>query len=96
MQNNSAFWGNSCNASRWAQPFEVTLSLAKEKFASDGVRDAYIATPLSGLSPEKYVLKKAQEQQVNEIEKLFTSTEEHTRKSGLNECTSQKLFFDIM
>ena len=45
------------NEKAWAQPFEVTLSLAKEKFASGGVRDACIATPLSGLSPGKYVLK---------------------------------------
>ena len=44
-----------------AQPFEVTLSLAEEKFASGGARDAYIATPLSGLSPGKYVLKKVQD-----------------------------------
>ena len=43
------------NEKAWAQPFEVTLSLAKDKFASGGVRDAYIATPLSGLSPGKYV-----------------------------------------
>ena len=69
------------NEKAWAQPFEVTLSLAKEKFASGGVRDAYTATPLSGLSPGKYVLKKVQEQKVDEIEKLFKSIEEHTRKA---------------
>jgi hypothetical protein len=64
----------------WGQPFQATLSLAKEKFSSGGVRDANIATPLSGLSPGKYVLKKVQEQKVNEIEKVFKSIEEHTIK----------------
>ena len=64
----------------WAQPFEVTLSLSKEKFASGSFRDAYIATPLSGLSPGKYVLKKFKEDQVHGIENLFKSIEEHTRK----------------
>ncbi|KXJ07829.1 hypothetical protein AC249_AIPGENE13528 [Exaiptasia diaphana] len=64
----------------WAQPFEVTLSLSKTKFSSGSFRDAYIATPLSGLSPGKYVLKKFKEDQVHEIENLFKSIEEHTRK----------------
>jgi hypothetical protein len=65
----------------WDQPFQATLSLAKETFLSGGVRDAYIATPLSGLNSGKYVLKKVREQKVNEIEKLFKSIEEHTRKA---------------
>ena len=68
------------NEKAWAQPFEATLSLAEEKFSSGGVRDAYIASALSGLSAGKYVLKKIQEQNVDEIEKLFKSIEEHTRK----------------
>jgi hypothetical protein len=33
------------NEKAWAQPFEATLSLSKEKCSSGGVRDAYIATP---------------------------------------------------
>jgi hypothetical protein len=69
------------NERAWAQPFEATLSLSKEKFASGGIRNAYIATPLSGLSPGKYVLKKVKEEKVDEIEKLFKSIEEHTRKA---------------
>lgn len=69
------------NEKAWAQPFEATLSLSKEKFASGGIRNAYIATPLSGLSPGKYVLKKVKEEKVDEIEKLFKSIEEHTRKA---------------
>ena len=73
--------GFKINEKAWAQPVEVALSLAKEKFASGGVRDAYIATPLSGLSPEKYILKTVQEQKVDEIEKLFKSIEERARKA---------------
>ena len=65
----------------WAQPFEVTLSISKQKFASGGCRDAYIATPISGLQPGKYVLKKIREEKVGEIKQLFKSIEEHTRKA---------------
>ena len=64
----------------WAQPFEATLSLMKDKFASGSFRDAYIATPLSGLSPRKYVLKKFKEDQIGKIEKLFKSSQDHTSK----------------
>ena len=42
----------------WGQPFEVTLSLSKEKFASGSFHDAYLAEPLSGINSVKYVLKK--------------------------------------
>ena len=60
------------NEKAWAQPFEVTLSLAKKKPP---------ATPLSGLSHRKYVLKKVQEQKVDEIEKLLKAIEQHARKA---------------
>ena len=64
----------------WRQPFEASLSLSKKKFASGSFRDAYLATALSQLSPGKYVLKKFKEDQVDDIVKLFTSMETHTRK----------------
>lgn len=64
----------------WRQPFESRFSLSKQKFASGSFRDAYHATPLSELSPGKYVLKKFKENQVQEIERLFSSMESHTRK----------------
>ena len=64
----------------WGQPFEVTLSLSKEKFASGSFRDAYLTEPLSGISSGKYVLKRFKADQLEEIKKLFKSIEEHTRK----------------
>ncbi|XP_078368275.1 myosin heavy chain kinase A-like [Oculina patagonica] len=64
----------------WRQPCEAKFSLLKQKFASGAFRDAYHATALSELSPGKYVLKKFKEDQVQEIERLFTSMETHTRK----------------
>ena len=64
----------------WRQPFETRLSLSKQKFASGSFRDAYHATALSELSSGKYVLKKFKEDQVQEIERLFSSMEIHTRK----------------
>ena len=57
----------------WLPPFEVKVSLSKEKSASGAFRD--------GLQPgEKYVLKKFQEEQTKEVEKLIYSIEDHTRK----------------
>lgn len=48
----------------WLPPFDVKVSLSKEKFASGAFRD--------GLQPgEKYVLKKFQEEQAKEVEKLI-------------------------
>ena len=66
----------------WLPPFEVKVSLSKEKFASGAFRYAYEATVISGgLQPgEKYVLKRFQEEQGKEVEKLFYSIENHTRK----------------
>lgn len=66
----------------WLPPFEVKVSLSKEKFASGTFRDAYKATVMSGgLQPgEKYFLKKFQEEQAKEVEKLFYSIENHARK----------------
>ena len=48
----------------WLPPFEVKVSLSKEKCASGAFRHAYEATVISGgLQPgEKYVLKKFQEE----------------------------------
>lgn len=69
-------------AREWLAPFEVKLSLSKEKFASGAFRDAYEATVISGGLPhgEKYVLKRFKEEQAKEVEKLFHSAENHTRK----------------
>ena len=66
----------------WLPPFEVKVSLSKEKFASGTFRYAYEATVISGgLQPgEKYVLKRFQEEQGKEVEKLFYSIENHTRR----------------
>jgi len=64
----------------WRNPFEAWLSLSKEKFASGSFRDAYLSTALSELAPGKYVLKKFKQDQVQEIERLFSSLETHTRK----------------
>lgn len=65
-----------------ATPFEVKVSLSKEKFASRAFRDAYEATVIAGgLQPgDKYVLKKFKKEQAKEVEKLFFSIENHTRK----------------
>ena len=69
-------------AREWLPPFEVKVSLSKEKFASGAFRDAYEATVISGgLQPgEKYVVKKFKEEQTKEVERLFHSIEDHTRK----------------
>ena len=65
-------------AREWLPPFEVKVSLSKEKFASGAFRDAYEATDTSGgLHPgKKYVLKKFKEEQTKEVH----SIEDHTRK----------------
>jgi len=49
----------------WGQPFEITLSLSKEKFASGSFRDAYLAEPLSGISSGKYVRSSCSSQSRN-------------------------------
>lgn len=69
-------------AREWLPPFEVKVSLSKEKFANGAFRDAYEATVISGgLQPgEKYVVKKFKEEQTKEVERLFHSIEDHTRK----------------
>ena len=58
-------------AREWLPPFEVKVSLSKDKFASGAFRDAYEATVISGgLEPgEKYVLKKFREEQTKEVER---------------------------
>ena len=63
----------------WLDPFEVRLAISKEKFASGGFRNAYDCTALSGLKG-RYVLKKYQEDKVENIVELFGSLEIHTRK----------------
>lgn len=65
----------------WSQPFEATFSMERKPFASGGFRNAHLASPLSGMKPGKYVIKKFKADQVNDIERLFKSIEEHTRKS---------------
>lgn len=69
-------------AREWLAPFDVKLSLSKEKFASGAFRDAYEATVISGGLParQKYVLKRFKEEQAKEVEKLFDCIEDHTRK----------------
>ena len=64
----------------WRNPFEARLSLSKEKFASESFRDAYLSTALSELAPGKYALKMFKQDQVQEIERLVSSMETHTRK----------------
>ena len=66
----------------WLPPFEMKVSLSKDKFASGAFRDGYEAKVISGgLEPgEKYVLKKFKEEQTKEVERLFHSIEDHTRK----------------
>ena len=51
----------------WLPPFEVKLSLSKEKFASGAFRDAYKATLTSGRlqAGQKYLLKKVRKEQAN-------------------------------
>ena len=66
---------------RWLEPFQVRLSLQKEKFASGTFRNAYEANALSGIQNGKYVLKKIKENQIHDIEQLFNSVEDHTRKA---------------
>lgn len=76
----------------WRRPFKARFSLLKEKFASGKFRDAYLATALYKLGPGKFGLKKFKEDQVQEIKKLFSSMEIHTRKvvqmNGLARNTS--------
>ena len=66
---------------RWLKPFQVRLSLQKEKFATGTFRNAYEANALSGIQNGKYVLKKIKENQIHDIEQLFNSVEDHTRKA---------------
>ena len=44
-------------------------------------RNAYEANALSGIQNGKYVLKKIKENQIQDIEQLFNSVEDHTRKA---------------
>ena len=64
---------------KWLDPFEVQLSVSKEKFATGGFRDAHDCTALSGLKG-RFVLKKYHEDKVDNIIQLFGSLEIHTRK----------------
>ena len=64
----------------WRNAFEGRLSLSKEKFASRSFRGAYLTTALSELALGKYILKKFKQDQVQEIERLFSSMETRTRK----------------
>ena len=66
---------------RWLEPFQVRLSLQKEKIASGTFRNAYEANALSGIQNGKYVLKKMKENQIHDIKQLFNSVEDHTRKA---------------
>ena len=55
--------------------------VTKKKFASGTFRNAYEANALSGIQNGKYVLKKMKENQIHDIEQLFNSVEDHTRKA---------------
>ena len=65
----------------WLDPIEVRLSLSKQKFASGACRDAFMATGLTCLSGKMVLQKYCKERQEN-IANLFTSVEEHTRKTA--------------
>ena len=71
----------SVTGMKWLEPFQVRLSLQKEKFASGTFRNAYEANSLSGIQNGRYVLKKMKENQIHDIEQLFNSVEDHTRKA---------------
>ena len=66
---------------RWLEPFQVSLSLQKEKFASGTFRKAYEANALSRIQNGKHVLKKMKENQIHDIEQLLNGIEDHTRKA---------------
>ena len=57
-------------------PFTAQLSVSIEKFASGGTRDAYLATGIAGLEGKRY-----RSDCIEDIERLFNSTEDHTRKT---------------
>ena len=69
----------SVEEKKWLDPFDVRLSLKRDKFASGGFRDAFECTALSGLKG-RFVLKKYKEDQVESIIANFGSLEIHTRK----------------
>ena len=71
----------SVTGMEWLEPFQVRLSLQKEKIASGTFRNAYEANSLSGIQNGRYVLKKMKENQIHDIEQLFNSVEDHTRKA---------------
>ena len=64
----------------WREPFEATISLEIKKFATGGCRDAYKATALKGLHGN-LVVKQYREDQIEALDSLFTSVENHTRKT---------------
>eukprot|EP00794_Sanderia_malayensis_P000962 gene962-278_t len=68
------------NLKSWQDPFGVQLSVSLEKFASGGSRDAYLAKGIKGIEG-RFVVKRYRPDCIEEIERLFKSTEDHTRKT---------------
>ena len=68
------------NRKCWQDPFVVQLSVSIEKFASGGSRDAYLAKGIKGMEG-KFVVKRYRPDCIEDIERLFNSTEDHTRKT---------------
>lgn len=60
-------------------PIPVKLSVDKKSFACGTVRNAFKARALSGLKA-RYVLKRYKQNQVADIEALFGTLDNHTRK----------------
>ena len=64
----------------WREPFEATISLDINKFATGGCRDAYKATAMKGLYGN-LVVKRYRADQIEALNRLFASAESHTRKT---------------
>lgn len=65
----------------WHEPFQVRLTLQKEKLASRTFCNTYEANTLSGISDGKYVLKKMKENQICHDEFNSILLEGHTHKA---------------
>ena len=64
----------------WQDPFTAQLSVSIDEFASGGTRDAYSAKGIAGLEG-KIVVKRYRSNCIEDIERLFNSSEDHTRKT---------------
>ena len=63
----------------WHDPIEAVLAVRIDKFASGGCRDAFLATGIKGLKG-KLMVKRYRPDRVKELEDLFHSLDDHTRK----------------